>query len=92
VLFYLQNCWVLLRLDINWVIIHLLVAMNNSDTGKIQEGSGNVVQHVVYKVPRKNHESMVRLIDEANEIFRENGGLRHEVFQLSKLCREALLA
>lgn len=59
------------------------MAMSKSDTGEIQKGSGSVLQHIVYRVPKKNHDSMLRLCEEANNMFRENGGLRHEVFQLS---------
>jgi uncharacterized protein YbaA (DUF1428 family) len=59
------------------------MAMNKSDTGKIQKGSGSVIQHIVYRVPKKNHDSMLRLCEEANNMFRENGGLHHEVFQLN---------
>lgn len=57
--------------------------MSKSETGEIPKGSGSVVQHIVYRVPRKNHDSMLRLCKEASGMFRKNGGLSHEVFQLS---------
>lgn len=57
--------------------------MSKSDTEETQNGSGSVVQYVLYRVPKRNHNSVLQLCEEANEIFRENGGLRHEVFQLS---------
>jgi uncharacterized protein YbaA (DUF1428 family) len=59
------------------------MAMNTSDTGEMQRETGSLVQHVVYRVPKKNHDAMLHLCKEANDI-RENGGLRHDVFQLSK--------
>jgi uncharacterized protein YbaA (DUF1428 family) len=59
------------------------MAMNKSDTGEMQRETGSLVQHVVYRVPKKNHDAMLHLCKEANDIFRENGGLRHDVFQLS---------
>jgi uncharacterized protein YbaA (DUF1428 family) len=57
--------------------------MSKSDTGEIQKESSSVVQHIVYRVPKRNHDTMLRLCEEANDIFMENGGLHHEVFQLS---------
>ena len=59
------------------------MAMNKSDTGEMQRETGSLDQHVVYRVPKKNHDAMLHLCKEANDIFRENGGLRHDVFQLS---------
>ena len=66
-----------------YTVILLVMMMNKSDPGEIQKGSGNVVQHVVYRVPKRNHDSMLRLCQEANDLFRKSGGLHHEVFQLS---------
>ena len=57
--------------------------MNKLDTAEMEKGFGDIVQHVIYRVSKKNHDSMLQLCREANEIFRENGGLRYEVFQLS---------
>ncbi|MPZ07981.1 MAG: DUF1428 family protein [Nitrososphaeraceae archaeon] len=57
--------------------------MSKSESGEIPKGSGSVVQHIVYRVPKRNHDSMLRLCKEASGMFRENGGLSHEVFQLS---------
>lgn len=59
------------------------MAMSKSDTGETQKGSSSVVQHIVYRVPKRYHDSMLRLCEEANDIFIQNGGLHHEVFQLS---------
>ena len=43
----------------------------------------SVVQHIVYRIPNRNHTSMLRLCEKASDIFRESGDLRHEVFQLN---------
>lgn len=59
------------------------MTMNKSDTGEIQKRGSDVVQHIVYRVPKRNHDSMLCLCEEANDMFKENGGLHHEVFQLS---------
>lgn len=58
------------------------MAMSKSGSDEIQKIS-TVVQHIVYRVPKRNHDSILRLCEEANDMFKENGGLRHEVFQLS---------
>ena len=59
------------------------MAMSKLDTGEIPKESISVVQHIVYRIPNRNHTSMLRLCEEASDIFRESGGLRHEVFQLN---------
>ena len=59
------------------------MAMSKLDTGEIPKESIGVVQHIVYRIPNRNHTSMLRLCEEASDIFRESGGLRHEVFQLN---------
>ena len=59
------------------------MAMSKSDIGENQKGSSNVVQHIVYRIPKRNHDTMLSLCEEANAMFKENGGLHHEVFQLS---------
>ena len=57
--------------------------MYKLDTAEIEKGFGDTVQHVIYRVSKKNHDAMLQLCREANEMFRENGGLRYEVFRLS---------
>jgi uncharacterized protein YbaA (DUF1428 family) len=42
-----------------------------------------VVQHVLYRVPKKNHDAMLWLCKEAEGIIKESGVLRHELFQLN---------
>ena len=57
--------------------------MSRSDKVENQKGRSSIIQHIVYRVPKRNHEDMLRLCEEATDIFKENGGLHHEVFQLS---------
>jgi uncharacterized protein YbaA (DUF1428 family) len=57
--------------------------MSKLDSAKMEKGFGGVVQHIVYRVPKKNHDAMLQLCKEASNMFRENGGLHYDVFQLS---------
>jgi uncharacterized protein YbaA (DUF1428 family) len=52
-------------------------------TELVQEESGSIVQQVICRLPKKNHEAMVQLLKQFIDIFRKHGGLRYEVFQLS---------
>ena len=40
------------------------------------------VQVVVYRVPKKNHDAMVQICKQANDMFRKYGVLDYEIFQL----------
>lgn len=53
--------------------------MSKSDTEEI----GSVVWHSVSRLPKKNHDAMVQISKQFNEIFKKYGGLRSEVFQLT---------
>jgi uncharacterized protein YbaA (DUF1428 family) len=57
--------------------------MSKLDSAKMEKGFGDVVQHIVYRVPKKNHDAMLQLCEEASDMFMENGGLHYDVFQLS---------
>jgi hypothetical protein len=43
---------------------------------------GSIVRQFIYRLPRKNHEVMIRLEKQFIEGFRSASGLRYEVFQL----------
>jgi uncharacterized protein YbaA (DUF1428 family) len=45
--------------------------------------TGNHVQIFVYRIPKKNHDSMVQLEKQLTGIFRKHGILRSEFFHLS---------
>jgi uncharacterized protein YbaA (DUF1428 family) len=42
-----------------------------------------LVTQFLYRVPKKNHDAMLEICKQANDMFREHGVLRYEVFQLS---------
>lgn len=44
---------------------------------------GSAVWHSVYRVPKKNHDAMVQLCKQFNELFKKYGGLGVEVFHLA---------
>jgi uncharacterized protein YbaA (DUF1428 family) len=44
---------------------------------------GSLVQHLIYRIPKKNHEAMLEITKQANDIFRKYGVLRSEAFQLA---------
>jgi uncharacterized protein YbaA (DUF1428 family) len=54
------------------------MVMSNSNS--VEE---RVVQHVLYRVPKKNHDAMLQLCKEAEGIIKESGVLRHELYQLN---------
>ena len=44
---------------------------------------GSIVQQFLYRLPKKNHETMIQLEKQFADAFRRNGGLGYEVFQLN---------
>ena len=55
---------------------------NMLNATEIEQGIGNEVSHFVYRVPNKNHDSIVQLSKEFGDIIR-NYGVAHLVFQLN---------
>ena len=49
----------------------------------MEQEIGSVVWHSIARLPKKNHDAMVRLAKQFNDIFKKHGGLRSEVFQLT---------
>jgi hypothetical protein len=67
------------------VIFKLLVIvfpMSKSNITEIEQGIGSEVAHFVYRVPKKNHDSIVQLSKEFGDLIR-NYGVAHLVFQLN---------
>ena len=60
--------------------------MNNSDVIEKKENGqkGNYIVMFIYRVPKKNHEALIRLGKQVNDTFNKVGVLRSEVFRLSK--------
>jgi uncharacterized protein YbaA (DUF1428 family) len=52
--------------------------MSKSDS----TGSGNV-SHLIYRVPKKNHDAMLQLCKEASDMFKQHGILHYDAFKLS---------
>jgi uncharacterized protein YbaA (DUF1428 family) len=43
----------------------------------------SIVSHIVYRVPKKNHDSMLQICKEAYDMFKQHGILHYEALQLS---------
>ena len=56
--------------------------MSKSNLTEIEQGIGSEVDHFVYRVPKKNHDSIVQLSKEFGDLIR-NYGVAHLVFQLN---------
>jgi uncharacterized protein YbaA (DUF1428 family) len=56
--------------------------MSESDLTGIEQRIGSEVDHFVYRVPKKNHDSMVRLNKQFAEIMKKYGA-PHLIFQLN---------
>jgi uncharacterized protein YbaA (DUF1428 family) len=55
--------------------------MSKSNAIEIEQGIGSEIDHFIYRVPKKNHDSVVQLSKEFSDIIR-NYGVVHLVFQL----------
>ena len=56
--------------------------MNVSNTTEIEKGIGSEVAQFVYRVPKKNHDAMMKLCKQAADMTRKCGAA-HLVFQLN---------
>lgn len=57
--------------------------MKNSDVMQLEKDIGTQVQLFIWRVPKKNHEAMVKLQKQFNELLIKHGVLRMEIFQLT---------
>jgi uncharacterized protein YbaA (DUF1428 family) len=59
--------------------------MSKSKVTEIEEEIeiGNIVQQFICRLPKKNHDPMMQIAKQANDITRKHGALRVEYFQLS---------
>lgn len=59
--------------------------MSKSNVTKIEEEEeiGNILQQFICRVPKKNHDAMMQIAKQANDIISKHGPLRGEYFQLS---------
>jgi hypothetical protein len=56
-----------------------MLAMNKSNAVEIEQGIGSEIDHFIYRVPKKNHDSTVQLSKEFGDLIREYG-VAHLVF------------
>jgi uncharacterized protein YbaA (DUF1428 family) len=57
---------------------YILLVMNKSNST-----DAGIVTHLVYRVPKKNHDTMLRICKEAYDMFRQYGILHYDAFKLS---------
>ncbi|MGH9987700.1 MAG: DUF1428 family protein [Nitrososphaeraceae archaeon] len=50
---------------------------------KSEVTGATVVEHVLYRVPKMNHEAMLQICKQTDEMFKQHGILRYDVYQLS---------
>lgn len=43
----------------------------------------SIVSHIVYRVPKKNHDAMLQICKEAYDMFKQYGILHYDAFKLS---------
>jgi uncharacterized protein YbaA (DUF1428 family) len=59
--------------------------MSNSKVTETEQEIGSQVQLFVWRIPKKNHEAMVKLQKQFNDILIKHGVLRVEIFQLTNI-------
>jgi uncharacterized protein YbaA (DUF1428 family) len=57
--------------------------MSKSNVVEMEKEVGSQVQLFVWRIPKKNHDAMVQLQKQFNDLWRKHGSLRTEVFQLA---------
>jgi uncharacterized protein YbaA (DUF1428 family) len=57
--------------------------MSKSNAKEMEQEIGSQVQLFVWRVPKKNHDAMVKLQKQFNDILIKHGVLRMEIFQLT---------
>jgi uncharacterized protein YbaA (DUF1428 family) len=59
------------------------ISMNKSNLIEMEEEIGNQVQLFIWRIPKKNHDEMVKLQKRFNDLLIKYGVLRMEIFQLT---------
>jgi uncharacterized protein YbaA (DUF1428 family) len=57
--------------------------MSKSNVREMEQEIGSQVQLFVWRIPKKNHDAMVKLQKQFNDILIKHGVLRVEIFQLT---------
>jgi uncharacterized protein YbaA (DUF1428 family) len=50
---------------------------------KSNSTEASIVSHIVYRVPKKNHDAMLQICEEAYDMFKQHGILHYDAFKLS---------
>ena len=50
---------------------------------KSNSTEARIVSHIVYRVPKKNHDAMLQICKEAYDMFKQHGILHYDAFKLS---------
>jgi len=59
------------------------LSMNESDVMEMEKEVGDQVQLFIWRIPKKNHDAMVKLQKQFNDLLIRHGVLRMEIFQLT---------
>jgi uncharacterized protein YbaA (DUF1428 family) len=51
--------------------------------GKSDSTDSSIVSHIVYRVPKKNHDAMLQICKDAYDMFKQHGILHYDAFKLS---------
>lgn len=57
--------------------------MKKSNVMEMEQEIGNQVQLFIWRIPKKNHDAMVKLQKQFNDLLIRHGVLRMEIFQLT---------
>lgn len=57
--------------------------MNKLNATEIEQGIGSDVDHFIYRVPKKNHNAMMQLTKQFDDIIVNEYGVTHSSFQLN---------
>ena len=57
--------------------------MKKSNVMEMEKEIGNQVQLFIWRIPKKNHDAMVKLQKQFNDLLSRHGVLRMEIFQLT---------
>jgi uncharacterized protein YbaA (DUF1428 family) len=50
---------------------------------KSNSTEASIVSHIIYRVPKKNHDAMLQICEEAYDMFKQHGILHYDAFKLS---------
>ena len=60
-----------------------ILSMKKSNVMEMEKEIGNQVQLFIWRIPKKNHDAMVKLQKQFNDLLIRHGVLRMEIFQLT---------